>query len=44
MSNYELEFERWLNSDVLTDSEKAELSAIASNEELKELQYEYKTN
>ena len=39
MSNYELEFERWLNSDVLTDSEKAELSAIASNEELKELRF-----
>ena len=37
--NYNLEYERWLNSSALTESEKNELISIASDEEAKELRF-----
>ncbi len=39
MNNYNAEYERWLASPVLTDSERAELISIKDNEELKELRF-----
>lgn len=39
MKNYQAEFEKWLNSATLTDAERAELAAIASDEEAKELRF-----
>ena len=36
---YQNEFERWLNSPVLKDSEKAELVSIQNDEELKQLRF-----
>ena len=37
--NYNYEYERWLNSDSLSDDEKNELMSIKNNEELKELRF-----
>ena len=37
--NYNLEFEKWLNSDSLSESEKEELLSIRNNEELKALRF-----
>ena len=39
MNRYNEEFERWLNSEVLTEEEKQELISIANNEEIKELRF-----
>ena len=39
MKNYQIEFERWLNSDSLTDSEKKELLEIKDNEGEKEFRF-----
>ncbi len=39
MSNYSLEYERWLKSEVLTDEEKCELISISNDEEAKELRF-----
>ena len=39
MKNYQLEYEKWLASDVLNDEERAELVSISNNEELKELRF-----
>ena len=39
MEKYNLEYQRWLASDALTDAEKAELVAIAQDEETKELRF-----
>jgi len=39
MSNYQMEYEKWLNSPVLTSNERAELEAIANNEEAKALRF-----
>ncbi len=36
---YNLEYQRWLDSDVLTPAEKAELLSIKDNEETKELRF-----
>ena len=36
---YNIEYQRWLNSSVLTDEEKAELVSIANNEEAKALRF-----
>lgn len=36
---YNLEYQRWLSSSVLTDEEKAELISIADNEEAKALRF-----
>ena len=36
---YNLEYQRWLNSDVLTAEEKAELVSISDNEEAKALRF-----
>ena len=36
---YNLEYQRWLNSDVLTAQEKAELVSISDNEEAKALRF-----
>ena len=37
--NYNTEFKRWLDSDALTDAEKAELISIENNEELKAMRF-----
>ncbi len=39
MSNYQIEFDKWLNSPTLTEVEKQELRSIATNEEAKELRF-----
>ena len=39
MSNYEKEYLRWLNSDSLTEEEKAELISIKDDEEAKALRF-----
>ena len=39
MKNYQIEFDKWLASPVLTPDEKAELLSIKDNEELKELRF-----
>ena len=39
MKNYQIEFEKWLASDKLTDSERAELLSIQNDEETKELRF-----
>jgi phosphoglucomutase len=39
MKNYQVEFERWLNSPALSEEQKAELLTIADNEELKEFRF-----
>ena len=39
MKNYQLEYEKWLASDVLNEEEKAELMSIANDEETKELRF-----
>ncbi|MBQ1260761.1 MAG: phospho-sugar mutase [Clostridia bacterium] len=39
MKNYDLEYQRWLTSDVLTDEERAELVSIKDNEEEKALRF-----
>ncbi len=39
MKNYNAEYERWLNSSVLTDCEREELVSISNNEEEKELRF-----
>ncbi len=39
MSNYQKEFEKWLNSPILTEAEKRELASIATDEEAKELRF-----
>ena len=39
MNSYNTEYERWLSSESLTDSEREELRAIATNEELKALRF-----
>lgn len=39
MKNYQIEFDKWLNSPVLTAEEKNELLAIANDEEAKELRF-----
>ena len=39
MKNYQLEYEKWLASDVLNEEEKAELISIANDEETKELRF-----
>ncbi|MBQ2738289.1 MAG: phospho-sugar mutase, partial [Clostridia bacterium] len=37
--SYEKEYQRWLNSSVLTDAEREELISISDNEELKEFRF-----
>ncbi|MBR7116201.1 MAG: phospho-sugar mutase [Clostridia bacterium] len=39
MSDYRIEYERWLASEVLTDAEREELKSIAADEEAKELRF-----
>ena len=39
MKNYQIEFEKWLASDKLTESERAELLSIQNDEEIKELRF-----
>ncbi len=39
MKNYQAEYEKWLASDKLNDSERAELISIANDEETKELRF-----
>ena len=39
MKNYQAEYERWLNSDALTECEKAELISISADEEAKALRF-----
>ena len=39
MKSYQKEYEKWINSSVLDDSERRELIEISSNEELKELRF-----
>ncbi len=39
MKNYQIEFDKWLNSPVLTAEEKNELLAIKNDEEQKELRF-----
>ena len=39
MNNYEKEYKRWLESDKLTEQERAELVSIASDEEAKALRF-----
>ena len=39
MKNYQIEFDKWLNSPVLDSEEKNELLAIANDEEAKELRF-----
>ena len=39
MKNYQIEFDKWLASPVLTPDEKAELLSIKDNEEQKELRF-----
>ena len=39
MKNYNLEYEKWLNSPALTDDERAELLSIRDDEEAKELRF-----
>ena len=39
MGNYNLEYERWLSSDSLTDDEKRELISISDDEEAKALRF-----
>ena len=39
MKNYQIEFEKWLASDKLTDIERAELLSIQNDEETKELRF-----
>ena len=39
MKSYQIEFEKWLNSDVLSAEEKAELLSIQNDEETKELRF-----
>ncbi len=39
MANYNSEYQRWIESDVLSDAEKAELASIANNEEAKALRF-----
>ncbi len=39
MKNYQAEYEKWLASATLTDDERAELKAIANDEEIKELRF-----
>ena len=39
MKNYQIEFEKWLASDKLTDSERNELLSIRNDEETKELRF-----
>ena len=39
MKNYQIEFEKWLASDKLTESERAELLSIQNDEETKELRF-----
>ena len=39
MKNYQVEYEKWLASDTLTATEKAELLSIANDEETKELRF-----
>ena len=36
---FNVEYQRWLNSSVLTDEERAELLSIANNEEAKALRF-----
>ena len=39
MKNYQIEFEKWLASDKLTESERGELLSIQNDEETKELRF-----
>ena len=39
MKNYQVEYEKWLASDVLSAEEKAELLSISTDEEAKELRF-----
>jgi len=39
MKKYQIEYEKWLASEVLTEQEKAELLSIANDEEAKELRF-----
>ena len=39
MKNYQIEFDKWINSDVLNAEEKAELLSIKNDEETKELRF-----
>ena len=39
MKNYQIEFEKWLASDKLTESERRELLSIQNDEETKELRF-----
>ena len=39
MKNYQIEFEKWLASDKLTEDERAELISIQNDEETKELRF-----
>lgn len=39
MKNYQLEYEKWLASDKLTEAERAELLSIQNDEETKELRF-----
>ena len=39
MKNYQIEFEKWLASDKLTESERSELLSIQNDEETKELRF-----
>ncbi len=39
MKNYQVEYEKWLTSDKLTEEERAELASISSDEEIKELRF-----
>ena len=39
MKNYQAEYERWLNSDALSEEERKELLSISNNEEIKEFRF-----
>ena len=39
MKNYQIEFDKWLASDKLTEEERAELLSIQNDEETKELRF-----
>ena len=39
MKNYQIEFDKWLNSPILSDEEKNQLLAIKNDEEAKELRF-----
>ena len=42
--NYQIEYERWLASEALTEEEKSELTAISGDEETKQFRFEQPMN